>query len=116
MHELSVTEAILKIVLKHAEANSARRVVAIHLQIGKMSDLQDEWLQSYFDHLSKGTPAQGARLKIERMPIVVRCTACATSYEAEAARLGDMPCPACGEKGCTLVSGREYYIKEMEVE
>ncbi|MCE5262956.1 MAG: hydrogenase maturation nickel metallochaperone HypA, partial [Deltaproteobacteria bacterium] len=46
MHELSVTEAILKIVLKHAEANSVRQVVAIHLRIGKMSDLQDEWLQS----------------------------------------------------------------------
>lgn len=116
MHELSVTEAILKIVLKHAEANRVRQVVAVRLQIGKLSDLQDEWIQRYFDHLSKGTPAQGARLKIERMPIMVQCTACSASYEAEAARLGDTPCPACGEKGGTLLSGREYYIKEMEVE
>jgi hydrogenase nickel incorporation protein HypA/HybF len=116
MHELPVTEAILKIVLKHAEANCVRQVVAVHLQIGKLSDLQDEWIQRYFDHLSRGTLAQGAKLKIERMPIMVQCTACAASYEAEAARWGEIPCPACGEKGCTLLSGREYYIKNMEVE
>ena len=115
MHELPITEGILKIVLKHAEMNSVRQVITIHLQIGKLSDLEDEWIQRYFDHLSKGTTAQGAKLKIERMPIMVQCTACSTSYEAEAVKLGDLVCPTCGEKSCTLLSGREYYIKDMEV-
>ena len=77
MHELPVTEGILQIVLKHAEMNSVQQVMAIHLQIGKLSDLEDEWIQRYFDYLSKGTIAQ-AELKIERMPIMVQCTACAT--------------------------------------
>jgi len=39
MHELPITESILKIVLKHAETNNVRQVVTIHLQIGKLSDL-----------------------------------------------------------------------------
>ena len=116
MHELPITESILKIVLKHAEKNNARQVMTIHLQVGKLSDLQDEWIQRYFDYLSKGTVAQGAKLKIERMPVMVRCDTCSTSYEAEAARWGDLVCPACGEKGGTLLSGREYYIKDMEVQ
>lgn len=116
MHELPITEGILKIVLKHAEINSARQVMAIHLQIGKLSDLEDEWIQRYFDYLSKGTVAEGAKLKIERMPIKVQCNACSASYEAEVAKLGDLACPACGERGGTLLSGREYYIKEMEVQ
>jgi hydrogenase nickel incorporation protein HypA/HybF len=116
MHELPITESILKIVLKHAETNNVRRVVAIHLQIGKLSELEDEWIQRYFDYLSKGTVAQGAELKIERMPIRVKCDVCSNSYETEMAKLGDLVCPACGEKGCTLISGREYYIKDMEVQ
>ena len=67
MHELPITESILRVVLKHAETNKVRRVVTIHLQIGKLSDLEDEWIQRYFDYLSKGTLAEGAKLKIERM-------------------------------------------------
>ena len=59
--------------------------------------------------------AEGAKLKIERMPIMMQCNACSSSYEADAAKLGDLVCPACGEKGGTLLSGREYYIKDMEV-
>jgi hydrogenase nickel incorporation protein HypA/HybF len=116
MHELPITESILKIVLKHAEMHSARKVVAIHLQVGKLSDLEDDWVQRYFDYLSKGTLAEGAKLKIERTPIVVQCHTCSTSYEVEMARMGDLVCPACGEKGGTLLSGREYTIKEMEVQ
>lgn len=116
MHELPITESILKIVLKHAKMNSARKVMAIHLQVGKISDLEDDWIQRYFDYLSKGTLAEGAKLKIERTPIMVQCNACSTSYEAEMARMGDLVCPACGEKSGTLLSGREYYIKQMEVQ
>jgi hydrogenase nickel incorporation protein HypA/HybF len=116
MHELPITESILKIVLKHAETNNVRQVVTIHLQVGKLSDLEDEWIQRYFDYLSKGTMAEGAKLKIERMPIMLQCSACATSYEAEAEKLGDLVCPNCGQKDSTLLSGREYYIKDMEVQ
>jgi len=116
MHELPITESILKIVLKHAETNNVRQVVAIHLQVGKLSDLEDEWIQRYFDYLSKGTMAEGAKLKIERMPIMLQCSACSTSYEAEATKLGDIVCPNCGQKDSTLLSGREYYIKDMEVQ
>jgi len=116
MHELPITESILKIVLKHAEMNGVQKVMVIHLQIGKLSDLEDDWIQHYFDYLSKGTVAEGAKLKIERTPVMVKCHACSTSYEAETARMGDLVCPRCGEKDGTLLSGREYTIKEMEVQ
>lgn len=116
MHELPVTESILKIVLKHARANDVRKVKTIRLKVGKLSDLEDEWIQRYFDYLSKGTVAEGAKLEIERTPIVMKCNVCSESYEVEAADIGSLPCPACGGKGGTLLSGREYAIKEMEAE
>jgi hydrogenase nickel incorporation protein HypA/HybF len=116
MHELPITESILNIVLKHAGLNNARQVMSIHLQVGKLSDLEDEWLQRYFDYLSKGTVAEGAKLKIERMPVRVQCSACPVSYEAEVAQMGNLVCPACGANRGTLLSGRDYFIKTMEVQ
>jgi len=116
MHELPITESILRVVLRHAEGQNVRRVVTIRLRIGRLSDLEDEWIQRYFDYLSAGTVAEGARLEIERTPVVMRCSACGASYEAETGRMGDLVCPACGERGGTLLSGREYHIKEMEVQ
>jgi hydrogenase nickel incorporation protein HypA/HybF len=115
MHELPITESILKIVLAHAEKNDVRQVMVIHLQIGKLSDLEDEWVQRYFDYLSKNTVAQGAKLKIERTPIRLQCNICATSYEVEITTMSDAVCPGCGKKDGKLISGREYTIRNMEV-
>lgn len=115
MHELPVTESILKIVLAHAEKNDVRRVMTIQLQVGRLSDLEDEWMQRYFDYVSRGTPAEGAKLAIERTPIRLTCNACDESYTVDKAGDINIPCPACGQKDATLISGREYFIKNMEV-
>ena len=64
--------------------------MAIHLRIGKMSDIEDDWIQRYFDYLSKGTAAEGARLVIERTPVVLQCRSCAETYETSAAKIGDI--------------------------
>ena len=77
MHELQITERILNVVLRHAAGHDISRIVRIHLRIGELSDLQDEWIQHYFDYLSRGTLAENAQLAITRAPIVVRCEACA---------------------------------------
>jgi hydrogenase nickel incorporation protein HypA/HybF len=116
MHELPITESILKIVLTSAAKNNVRQVMAIHLQVGRLSDLEDEWIQRYFDYLSKGTVADGAKLKIERMPIKLQCNSCAAYYDVEITNIGDAVCPNCGQKNGKLISGREYYIKNMEVQ
>ena len=77
MHELQVTKRILDIALGHADGHAVRRIAVIHLRIGALSDLEDEWLQRYFTYLSRGTLADEARLAIEWVPIVVRCSGCA---------------------------------------
>jgi hydrogenase nickel incorporation protein HypA/HybF len=115
MHELQVTESILNIVLKHAEGNQVNSVVAIHLRIGELSDLEDEWIQHYFDYLSKDTIAKGAKLVIEKAPVVLECAECMHKFEISKNEIKDIECPECGNSKCNLVSGREYYIKNMEV-
>jgi hydrogenase nickel incorporation protein HypA/HybF len=115
MHELQVTERILDVVLKHAAGHDVSSIVVIHLRIGELSDLEDEWLQRYFDYLSRGTLAENARLAIERAPIVMRCEACGSSFEIKREGLKEALCPGCGESRFRLVSGREYFVKNIEV-
>ncbi len=115
MHELSVTERILNVVLRHAAGHELSRIVRIHLRIGELSDLEDEWIQHYFDYLSRGTLAENAKLAITRAPIVVSCDACSRSFEVKRGELESARCPDCGELRLALVSGREYVVENMEV-
>jgi len=115
MHELAVTERILAIILKHAQANNVNKVLSIQLKIGELSDLENEWIQKYFDHLSKGTIAENAKLKIEKSPVVMECDECGLSFEVNIRESSEIQCPECANKRCSLISGREYYIKDMEV-
>jgi hydrogenase nickel incorporation protein HypA/HybF len=115
MHELQVTHRILDIVLRHGQANGVNKVVSIQLKIGELSDLENEWIQKYFDHISKGTLAENATLKIERTPVVMKCNDCAHSFNVNIRQIKDIQCPECAHKKCTLISGSEYNIKNIEV-
>lgn len=115
MHELPVTEKILDVVLSHCAKNNVQKIVSISLRVGELSDLEDEWIQHYFDYLAKETLAAGAKLKIERVPVVMKCEACDHSFEVDIKAMKEIFCPECQSKKCTLVSGKDYYIKDMEV-
>jgi hydrogenase nickel incorporation protein HypA/HybF len=114
MHELTVTKNIFQIVHKHAQRSRVQRVVAVNLEIGALSDLHAVWLQRYFDHLSRGTEVEGAKLNINRIPAVFRCRSCGQLFEINSLLEEDLLCSHCQSKAITLVSGREYRVKSME--
>lgn len=115
MHELPVIKKVLDICLKHAEASGVRKVLSIDLKVGKLSDLEPEWMQRFFDFASKGTLAEGAKLVVERTPVVLQCEACSQKFEVDLESRQEVECHQCGAARCAVVSGREYYINNMEV-
>ena len=117
MHELQVTEQILNIALKHVEGHDVDRIVNIHLRIGELTDLEEEWIQHYFDYLSKDTLAENAKLRIEKVPIVLACDDCGANFEISKQQLSDAKCPECedDEPDLRLISGREYTVLNLEV-
>jgi Zn finger protein HypA/HybF involved in hydrogenase expression len=48
-----------------------------------------------------------------RPPTLVRCRACGTEYSPENLKL---VCPKCKERKVEILSGRELFIENMEVE
>ena len=116
MHELPVTKSILDIVLRHAEANGVEKVTAIDLSIGALSDLEAEWIQKYFDHLSRGTPAHGAKLRVRRSPLTFSCEPCSREFTATREELDVARCPQCSSREISLVSGTGYTVESMEAQ
>lgn len=115
MHELPAIKSIHEIVLKHAHAAHASRVLSVNLEIGALTDLQDQWVYRYFDHLSRGTIAEGATLKINRVPAVFRCDDCGSSFEVNYLLGNDLSCPQCDSYAAKVDSGRAIQVTGIEV-
>ncbi|MBT3271785.1 MAG: hydrogenase maturation nickel metallochaperone HypA [Spirochaetales bacterium] len=114
MHELSITESILSTVLKSAEKNEVSKIVKIHLEIGELNDMKPEWMQHYFDYLSKDTLAEGAVIEIHRKPSQFTCHSCGATFPLDLSSVKKVSCPDCGESDCSLTGGSEFYIRDME--
>ena len=103
--------------MQHAAQNGAKKIHSITLRVGRLTDLQDQWLQHYFDYLSRDTIARDARLIIIPEPVRLSCGECRTLVETDKGDLQDVKCPHCGaDGGFSIMAGREYYLEEMEAE
>ena len=115
MHELGVIERLFDICTRNAEANNATKIISVLLKIGEGSDLQEEWIQRYFDYLCEGTIAEGAKLVIERTPLIVKCKECSEEFHVDLRKTEKAVCPKCGGTKFELISGREYMVENIEI-
>jgi hydrogenase nickel incorporation protein HypA/HybF len=113
MHELSVTESIAAICLKHALQNNARRVLKVNIKLGELTGIVDHYVSFYWDLVAKDTVAQGAELNFIKIPVMAYCSRCKEEFKVEEY---DLTCPKCGEADTELVSGREFLVESIEIE
>jgi hydrogenase nickel incorporation protein HypA/HybF len=113
MHEASITESMLSLALEKAREAKADKITRINLVVGELSGVVGDCVQFYFDFLSKGTIAGGAKLSFETKPTQLRCRKCEKVFSP---REQDWACPDCREAGIEIISGRECYMESIEVE
>ncbi|MEW6716518.1 MAG: hydrogenase maturation nickel metallochaperone HypA [Chloroflexota bacterium] len=113
MHELSVTENILEIALRHANNNGGKRIKNLYLVIGQLSTIVDESVQFYWDIISKETIAEGARLHFNRIPAEMLCLDCNQRYNPPA---GQLACPSCGGAHVQVTAGDEFQLEAIDIE
>jgi hydrogenase nickel incorporation protein HypA/HybF len=113
MHELSVTQNIIKISSEEAKKASACIVKEIRIKVGELSGLIPESIQFYFDIASRGTIVESAKLQIEKIPIGIICNDCRN--EGNVSR-NNYCCNSCGSYNIKIIRGHEFFIDSLEVE
>ena len=109
MHEYGLTQRIIQTAAQRADG---AKVKTITLVVGEASGVLGESIQLYFDILAKGTPCEGAGVEIEGVKPMLRCRACGRLFVRKPF---SFECP-CGGEGEPTDIGREFYIKQIEVE
>ena len=110
MHELSIAEAILDIVSRHA---GGRRVYTVELKVGHLRQVVPSALEFAFDLLTHGTELEGAELVIEEVPARGHCRACGAETTVSSIPL---QCGSCGGLDLALLSGQELLVDALELE
>ena len=77
-----------------------------------MSGVELESLNMAFDVITRGTPAEDATLKINRIPITAQCNRCQKIFRVEHYNFF---CPEC-DGVLILKSGRELQVEYVDVD
>jgi len=113
VHELYVAESLLNTVLDEARKAQATRILAINVNIGEFSGIEEDCIKFYFEILSKDTPALGAKLNISYKKAEFKCGACKKTFDRVGFRFA---CPFCGSYGLLTDQGGGLFLESIEVE
>jgi hydrogenase nickel incorporation protein HypA/HybF len=113
MHELSITQHLVGLALKHAGAAGAIRVTDLSLVIGDLSTFSEDSVSFCWEFLARGTACEGARLHFQRVPAELLCLDCGAGQVLR----GELaPCAACGSSRLKVTAGDDLLLESIEVE
>lgn len=111
MHELGLMFEVIKTVGRIAEAEGVTEVQQITLQVGELSLVIPSYLEDCFPAAIDHKPMFAhTKLEIETVPGMARCDRCGTEFNVV---LHEGYCPSCKSFDKTILSGREFVIKEI---
>jgi len=109
VHELSVASDLIALLVDSLPADGGpARVESVVVRIGALSGVVPEALRSAFGPAATGTVAEGARLDVERVELVVWCEACRRAVALPGPQR--LRCPFCAAPTPCIVHGRELEL------
>jgi hydrogenase nickel incorporation protein HypA/HybF len=108
MHELSISQGIVESV---SDAVPDGRVLAVTVEIGRLTGVVPDAVRFCFDECARGTRLEGARLDIVDIQGRGLCSSCRRELDME-----DLitPCP-CGNLLLEILRGQELRVRSVEV-
>jgi len=110
MHELGIMYHIVKQVLRVVETNQLSQVETIVLQVGELSSVVPRYLHACFPAAVDNTLLENTKLEVEILTANGICQSCEKVYPLlEYSKI----CPECQSGEFEMISGREFYLKEI---
>ncbi len=114
VHELSICEGLLKVVLSElGRLSPDAKLIKVRVAVGALRQVVPESLTFAYETLSENTRAAGSTLEIVDIPITVRCRKCGWEGNIEQ-RL--FYCGACRSPDVETLTGKELYLESMEID
>jgi hydrogenase nickel incorporation protein HypA/HybF len=112
MHEVAIMQSAVETALEQARLVGASRISVIRLRVGVLAGVVADALEFACSEVTRGTPAEGARLEIETVAASAWCPECqrefpCNDYFAE--------CPSCRTECPELRRGRELQLSSLEI-
>ena len=111
MHEAAIVEGLMRILDRQVKLHGIAVVKRVNLRVGRLRAVEPEQLRACFDMFAEGTPAEGAALEIEVVPIRARCRHCGSEFDVAGYRF---ECATCGGGDVDVVQGQELYVESIE--
>ncbi len=110
LHELGVIIEIVKQVEVIAKDNDVEKIETLVLQIGELSSMIPKYIEKLYPAAVDGTILEDSTLKIEIIPGNALCKDCKKVFNLiENKKI----CPYCECEKWELLSGNEFFIKEI---
>ena len=110
MHEIGIARQILRTVEKYAEANEASMIAEVVCDCGELSLVIPEYLEKVYPVVAKDSILRDAKLTINVIPGFAECDDCDEIFNVIENR---GYCPACGSFSKTVLSGRDFTVREI---
>jgi hydrogenase nickel incorporation protein HypA/HybF len=113
MHELSIVASLFEILEEKAKEQKAKKVTSVTVKVGALSGVVPEFLKTAFDVYKKDTIADEAELKIEEVPLKVKCQKCGAEITKD-----DFVflCEKCESRELKTLAGTELLLEKIELE
>lgn len=110
MHEMSLAQGILQVVL---DAADDKRILKVRLQVGRLQMVTPDALEFSFRLLAAGTRADEAIIEVQETPAILRCGQCGAEIELG---LPQSNCRGCGASDIEVLAGHEIIVDAIELE
>jgi hydrogenase nickel incorporation protein HypA/HybF len=110
MHELGLVLNIVKQIENYMDENELKKIEKLILQVGKLSEVYPKYLRDVYPIAVENTKLAQTQLIIEETLGIGRCNDCDFVYNLVENK---NQCPVCESKDFTVISGREFLIKEI---
>ena len=110
MHELGLVINIIKQIEKYMKENNLTRIDTLVLQVGQLSEVYPKYLMDVYPFAVEETMLKDTKLLIEETVGIGKCNDCDFIYNLVE---NGNECPVCSSKRFSIISGREFLIKEI---
>lgn len=112
MHELGIVIQIVKQMEKIMEDQGIHKIDTLTLEVGELSGVYPPYIEEVYPIAVEYSKLKDTHLQLEIKKGIGHCQSCGLNYFLVD---NDNTCPSCSSKDFSIISGKDFMIKEIKV-